>query len=389
MERRKAGQDGSPYNPVVHIDWPASLVLLFFFTLTIAVAWGWWLAVFIENDAEPMRIRQVSAGGAIIALLVAAAGAALYQAWRITYYREERRGTFRTTRPFDAAARPAGTRVQVPRTAKPTLASVQPAFAELEDGEAKEFLRYVLARAGLDADRYQSRPLQRRLPACLRALRVQTIAQARALLDDRPDLLAPAVNSLLIGVTAFFRDAAVFEALRTQVLPDLLSRTPGPLRAWCAGCSSGQELYSLAILLVEAGRLDGAVLLGTDCRPTALETAREGRYAAKDLESVPSELRDRYFQSENGVWRVVPRLRAAVEWKTADVLAGPEPGPWDLILWRNAAIYLTPAGAGAAWRHLAGVLRPGGFLVTGPAERPTADVPLTFVRRCLYRRKEA
>ncbi len=101
--------------------------------------------------------------------------------------------------------------------------------------------------------------------------------EGRALLENRPDLLPAAVGSLLIGVTEFFRDPAVFEAVRARVVPELAARGRGPLRIWSAGCSSGEELYSLAILLAEAGLLAGSFLLGTDCRIEAVRQARSGR----------------------------------------------------------------------------------------------------------------
>src|SRR5262249_62227868 len=108
--------------------------------------------------------------------------------------------------------------------------------------------------AGLAPRHYRTETLHRRLPACLRAVRARSLAHARRLLEDQPSLVATALGTLIIGVTSFFRDPGVFEQLRTQVLPGLL-RGPGGLRVWCCGCSDGPEVYSLAVLLAECGRL--------------------------------------------------------------------------------------------------------------------------------------
>jgi chemotaxis methyl-accepting protein methylase len=247
---------------------------------------------------------------------------------------------------------------------------------------------WVIDRAGLPPGAYRHAPLQRRLPACLRTLRVHSVAAARRLLEDRPDLLPAAVSSLLIGVTGFFRDTAVFEGLRDKVLPSLAGR-PGPLRVWSAACSTGAELYSVAILLAEAGLLDRSFLLGTDCRGDAIDRARLGLYDATTLTLVRRATRDKYFEPAGQRWRPVAALRRQVRWKVADLARSIEAGPWALILWRNLAIYLTPDLVAAIWRRLAEALAPGGFLVVGKAERPPASLGLSALRRGIYQRTVA
>jgi chemotaxis methyl-accepting protein methylase len=148
----------------------------------------------------------------------------------------------------------------------------------------------------LDAGCYRHQPLERRLPACLRMLRVPSAPAARRLLDRRPELLPAAMSALLIGVTEFFRDAEVFDAVREEALPKLAARR-GPVRVWSAACASGDELYSLAILLAEAGLLARCFLLGTDCRADAIEQARAAVYRAVDLRALAPALREKYFEA--------------------------------------------------------------------------------------------
>ncbi len=250
-----------------------------------------------------------------------------------------------------------------------------------------EFVAWVLCRAGLNSRSYRVQPLHRRIPACLRALKAPSPLAARILIEHQPHLLATAVSALLIGVTEFFRDPFVFESIRTHVLPELAVRRKG-LRVWSVACSSGAELYSMAILLSEAGLLEESFLLGTDCREDAIEQAREGLYDTEELSLLPPALRRAYFTAQAGMFRPVRALRAKTVWKVADVLNGPEQGPWDIILWRNAAIYLNPTAAASVWRDLAPILAPGGILVSGKAERPPADVYCTGMSRCLYHTKE-
>jgi chemotaxis methyl-accepting protein methylase len=255
------------------------------------------------------------------------------------------------------------------------------------DEIADDFVDWVIGRAGLDARLYRHRPLARRLPACLRTLKVHCVEDACTLLESRPSLLSAAVSSLLIGVTEFFRDPAVFESVRSEVLPNLAVRQR-PLRIWSAACSTGEELYSLAILLAEAGLLARSFLLGTDCRIDAIAQARSALYATAAVRPLEPAIRDRYFESAGSSWRPIKPLRRQVHWQVADLAEKIEEGPWDIILWRNLAIYLTKGPAASMWEQLAGGLAPHGFLIVGKAEWPPAAQSLLPVCPCVYRRSD-
>ena len=171
-------------------------------------------------------------------------------------------------------------------------------------------------RAGLDASAYRPQSLDRRVPACLRVLRVRSPRAARTLLERRPGLIAAAVSALLIGATEFFREAEVFDVLRARVLPQLAAQDRR-LRIWSAGCSTGAELYSVAILLSEAGLLERSCLLGTDCRGDAIQAAEVGLFDAAMLDRLPAT-RDKYFAPMERKWRVIEALRRQICWKVAE-----------------------------------------------------------------------
>jgi chemotaxis methyl-accepting protein methylase len=209
------------------------------------------------------------------------------------------------------------------------------------------------------------------------------------LLARCPYLVPSAVNALVIGVTSFFRDALVFDCLRQQVLPELCGRGRA-LRIWSIGCSDGQELYSIAMLLAERRVLHACELLGTDCRQDAIDRMRNATYDADNVRHLTKELRDRYMtpDPDDSVWRVAAPVRSAVRCRVANVLAAQEPGPWDLILCRNMAMYFQSETAENLWRILERCLRPGGVLVLGKAERPTSAKGLKYLGPCVYRRVE-
>lgn len=248
-------------------------------------------------------------------------------------------------------------------------------------GQEAEFVGWLLARAELQISRYRWRPLARRISACLRALRVNSMPQAVLKLQRQPQLLPVALNALLIGVTGFFRDGEAFDYLRQWVLPELAQRR---LKVWSVASSDGSELYSLAILLAELG-YDWGRLLGSDCRSQAVQCAAEGWFAEEAVRSVPADLRQRYFQRERNGLRVVSAIRSRIEWETADVFAQESRERWDVISCRNLAIYLTSDAADALWKKLAASLAVGGVLLTGKAERLPPAAGLVRVGPCVYR----
>jgi chemotaxis protein methyltransferase CheR len=251
------------------------------------------------------------------------------------------------------------------------------------DGDGLLF--WLLERTGIEPTCYRLETLRRRLPSVLRVLRASTPVDARRVLERDRSLVATALSAAVIGVTSFFRDAPVFEVLESQILPELLARPT--LRVWSAGCANGAELYSVAMLLADARALGRASLLGTDCRAHAVLAARQGFFDAYELKDVPDERRLRHFEEEPPRLRLASEIRAATAWRFGNLLAYAEPGPWDLILCRNVAIYLQPSAVVTLWKHLADELRPGGYLIVGKAERPGAVCGLESVGPCVYRRR--
>jgi len=273
-----------------------------------------------------------------------------------------------------------------PVSSRPRLPAPKPAAAlkpRRGNEPAYDFLASLLDQAGIAIEQYRSNALLRRVPACLRALGVSTVAEAAERLAARPALAWSLLDVVLLGVTEFCRDPAAFQHLKATVLPEL-ARSQARLRIWSAGCSEGQELYSVAACLAEADWLERCELLGTDCRPEAIARARLGEYATHGQAIAPAAWRRAHLLPAGENVRIHPRLRVATTWRVSDVLGHPEPGPWHLIFCRNLAIYLEPPVAAALWRRLGEQLAPGGYLVTGKAENPAATGAFSRVAPCFY-----
>ncbi|MBI1853445.1 MAG: hypothetical protein HYR85_24160 [Planctomycetes bacterium] len=262
-----------------------------------------------------------------------------------------------------------------------------PAPTDDVEHESTSFFAWLFGRVGMDSRGYRVETLQRRLPACLRVLHASSLSHARRILEETPSLVSVAMSATLVGVTSFFRDAAVFDLLRQEVLPSIVSSRAG-MYVWSIGCSDGAELYSVALLLAEIDALVGGLLLGTDCREDALTRARRGCFDADAVTRVPPELLRRYFveTEAGGDWQVCPQIRRSVYWRAADIMRAQEPGAWDLVFFRNAAMYFRPEVAESLWELLEKSLRYGGVLVVGKAERPTSAKQLTAIGPGVYRR---
>jgi chemotaxis protein methyltransferase CheR len=244
--------------------------------------------------------------------------------------------------------------------------------------EAKAFsgLRdVVLAAGGIDLDLYKERFLLRRITVRQRACGTPTLQGYLKLVSQNPVERGRLVRALTIHVSQFFRNPSTFRAIREVVLPVLLARRQAggrPLRLWSVGCASGEEAYSLAILLLEHGtesqQTHSSTIYATDIDPASLNQAREGRYPATSLATLRAPWRKRYFTREGERYRIGPEARRLVFFKTHNILDSVPFGRIDLILCRNVLIYMTEALQARVLQILHEVLNPGGFLVLGKVE---------------------
>jgi two-component system CheB/CheR fusion protein len=194
------------------------------------------------------------------------------------------------------------------------------------------------------------------------------------LLQDDEHELELLARDLLINVTSFFRDAQVFDEMEESVIPGLVRdcKQGQPLRVWIAGCSTGEETYSLAILLREqiaAQKVNIKLqIFASDLDSEAVATAREGLYPASIASDVSEARLARFFQKEPGGYRVLPDLRSAVVFTIQDVLTDPPFSRLDLISCRNLLIYLQPEAQTRVISIFHFALREGGLLLLGASE---------------------
>jgi len=257
---------------------------------------------------------------------------------------------------------------------------------------------YILARTGLVFPESRRGALKDGVARAMVRARIRDVGEYLRRLDD-PLLMDDLIAEITVGETYFFRDPDQVAMLREQVLPELVGLVRNrPLRVWSAGCATGEEPYTLAMLLADLEPARGNRILGTDISRNALKQARAARYRAWSLRNTPADLRARFFHEMDGEFGLTRAIRERVEFRYLNLAEDLYPAPgsvWgmDLILCRNVLIYFDPPTAERVTRGLLDSLTPDGWLLLGAADPVIPDsVPCQVVvtgAGLAYRRETA
>jgi two-component system CheB/CheR fusion protein len=235
-------------------------------------------------------------------------------------------------------------------------------------------LQYMRDARGFDFTGYKRTTLTRRVRRRMDQVGCENYEDYLDLLQASSDEFAALFNTILINVTSFFRDPPAWEFVKDKVIPELLAeRAPNEsIRVWSAGCASGQEAYTLAMLLVEALGPDEfrqrVKIYATDIDEDALVEGRSASYDAKAVESVPQELLQRYFESSNGRYVFRKDLRRAVIFGRNDLVKDAPISRVDLLVCRNALMYMNAETQRHVLNRLHFALSPRGRMFLGHAE---------------------
>jgi chemotaxis protein methyltransferase CheR len=244
-----------------------------------------------------------------------------------------------------------------------------------DDAAFAALTRKISREAGLSLDAYKDKCLRRRIAVRMRACGVHTFADYQGVLDGSPGEYQRLKDAITINVTRFYRNAETWNRLRGELLHEVCSGQ-GEVRAWSAGCSSGEEPYTLALLMADlldregrSERLELVTVDATDIDRESLELARAGCYRREALVEVPQDLVDRYFEIEGSGCRVIERVRRRVEIRSLDLNREPPLRVnYQMILCRNVVIYFERATQERVFLSFADALAPGGILVLGKVE---------------------
>lgn len=265
-----------------------------------------------------------------------------------------------------------------------------------EEDSLRRIFRRLRTAHGVDFTHYKRSTLRRRLARRMALQKIEDPAEYVAFLEGDPAEAATLYQDFLIRVTGFFRDPDSFEGLAQRVFPSLCeSRSPKqPIRLWVPGCATGEEVYSMAIALVEylGERLmpEGIQIFGTDVSEAAIEKARAAVYLDTIPQDVSSERLARFFVKQDDHYRIAKSIRDLCTFARQDVTRDPPFSRLDLISCRNLLIYLDIAAQRRVMQTFHYALNPHGFLMLGPSESvgQTTDLfELTDKHHRIYTRK--
>src|SRR5215469_739690 len=264
------------------------------------------------------------------------------------------------------------------------------------DSSLEELLIYIRDARGFDFTGYKRSSLARRIRKRMHEAGIVDFVDYRDRLESSAEEFGHLFNTILINVTSFFRDAETWTFLQREILPDLITKAEQSreIRVWSAGCASGEEAYSLAIVFAEALGIDEVAkrvkIYGTDVDDDALRDARMGIYPAKTLESIPAELRERYFEQSGTQFAFRPDLRRRVIFGRHDITRDAPISRLVLLVCRNTLMYFNVETQAQVIDRFHFALREGGCLFLGKAEMLLSDgerFEVVSMRQRYFRRR--
>ena len=248
-------------------------------------------------------------------------------------------------------------------------------FTQKDEMMLREILQMVKLSTGNDFTHYKRPTLFRRLAKRMMEVSAPTIEEYKNQLTNNPEEVKILGKDFLINVTRFFRDTEAFDALRTQVIPAIVSDKTHKeqVKIWSMACSSGEEAYSLAILFaeyIEKQKLPGLTvkIFATDVDTESLETASKAIYQKQIEKEVPANLLQKYFITDEGGYKIIPEIRRMVVFAKHDILKDPPFSKMDLILCRNMLIYFDPYIQTKVMQKIHFALNIHSFLFLGSSE---------------------
>lgn len=242
-----------------------------------------------------------------------------------------------------------------------------------EDPNLKKILDFILKAEGFDGHQYKPNYIKRRIAVRMRASGTTTYQDYLNVLQRDRRESARLFDRLTIHVTEFFRDPDVYRAIQTKVLPTLSNLPESKLKIWCAGCSTGEEPYSVAMMLKEWIPLEGPLsfqILATDIDGPSVQVGEKGEYSLESIRKLSKAQAEHWFYRDDSIMRVSRELKANVRFRVNDLLASwpSELFGFHIIFCRNMLIYLTAPQQQILYARFAKALLPGGHLVLGLTE---------------------
>lgn len=230
------------------------------------------------------------------------------------------------------------------------------------------FKEEILKMTKINLTLYKEKQMKRRIDALIKKNNFDTYKEYVQALKDSKDLFKEFINYLTINVSEFYRNPDQWAVLEKEIIPLLLGKNK-KINIWSSACSTGDEPYTLVMVLNKMLPLSSIKILATDIDMGALEKAKNGVYTTKSLENLPKEMREKYFTMVGDNYKVKDEVKNCVEFRQFNLLRDPYPTGMDLIVCRNVLIYFTEEAKNDIYKNFNMALNPQGILFVGSTEQ--------------------
>ncbi|MBM7701722.1 CheR family methyltransferase [Metabacillus iocasae] len=231
-----------------------------------------------------------------------------------------------------------------------------------------QFVLNVKRLTGIDLSFYKEAQMKRRLTSLYEKKGFDDFHSFFKQLEKNPEMLAEFLDRMTINVSEFYRNAKRWEVLEKRILPDL-THNKKRLKVWSAACSTGEEPYTLAMILSSFYPLSQIEILATDLDENVIEKAKIGLYVERALQEVPASIKEKYFTKQGMFYKVNDQIQKTVTFKKHNLLANPFEQNFDLIVCRNVLIYFTEEAKNLLYQKFSDSLQPGGVFFVGSTEQ--------------------
>lgn len=237
-----------------------------------------------------------------------------------------------------------------------------------QDQDYQIFIAKIKDFTGIDLSQYKEQQMKRRLNTLRTKYEFPTFAAFFEAIKKDQNLLNVFLDRMTINVSEFWRNPSRWTTLQTRFIPEML-RQRNTLKCWSAACSTGEEPYTLAMILAEQNALDVTQIIATDIDDDALRKAKEATYPERSVREVPDPYKKKYMPVVGNMYTVSDQLKRAISFKKHNLLKDRFDSSFDLIICRNVLIYFTNEAKHELYARFAEALRPGGILFVGSTEQ--------------------
>jgi chemotaxis protein methyltransferase CheR len=232
----------------------------------------------------------------------------------------------------------------------------------------QQFIENIKRKTGIDLAQYKEAQMKRRLTSLYEKRGLKNFREFFQAMEKDEALFHEFLDRMTINVSEFYRNAKRWEVLEKKILPKLFEQNRR-LKIWSAACSTGEEPYTVAMILSKYVPLAHVSILATDIDENAIARAKAGLYTERSLQEIPEEMKKKFFKKEGMYYQIDEKIKRAVTFKKHNLLADPFGRQFDLIVCRNVLIYFTEEAKQQLYHKFNQALRPGGILFVGSTEQ--------------------